>query len=75
MSRTTYLVACTVSFIVAMFIVGVVLKFLIANVGLWIIVPWGAVCLFIGYLIERHEKRKRSDLHNQDGQNSPAEFP
>lgn len=75
MSRTTYLVACTVSFIVAMFLVGVVHKYLIANVGVWIVLPSLAVCLFIGFLIDRHEKRRRSNSHNQDGQRSPAEWP
>jgi hypothetical protein len=75
MSRTALLVACTVSLIVAMFIVGVVLKYLVANFGVWIVVPWLALMFFIGYLIDRHEKRKGSDLHTQDGPRLPRELP
>ena len=74
MSRTALLVACTVTFIVGMFLIGLVIKYLVANIGWWVAWPWLAVCLFIGYLIERHEKRKRSAPHNLDGPRSPGEW-
>lgn len=71
MSRNAIAIACIITFIVGMLIVGVVHKFLIANVGVWIVLPSLAVCFFIGYLIERHEKQKRSDSHNQVGPHWP----
>lgn len=58
MSRTGYLVCCTISFLIAMTIMSWGLHYLIYEVSVWLGLPLMAVGLLTGWLIDRHEYRQ-----------------
>lgn len=58
MSRRAYLIACALTMIPVMAGIGWVLHRLLEWSN-WTIVPWGIACLAIGFLIDRHDRKKR----------------
>lgn len=68
MTRTAYLIICTVLFIIAMIGVSYVAKAMVGTWGAWVAIPWIAGLLIVGWIWERKEKANKARLLRQHDQ-------